>query len=268
MAERLLGQGRDAEAVAVWQRYYARRFLRGGRDFPGVADAAGLRAALAGERARRNVAFLAATRRLAEQRVTDAWQVHFYESWENVPALLAFLRQTLPPAYPLQVWEAGNFWPGGPGDQRVRAAEVTKVVALLLAGGVRPVIWLPLAYNPGLREDELRLGLLDPSGAVRPAGEAVAGMAAAAAGASWRPVPPGPVSGVALTRGTRTTLVVWSDRGATLPGPADHGASAHGVTGQAVPWGPSGLRLGQEPVLISVAADAEAALQLLARAAG
>ena len=261
MADRLLAAGRDADALATYQRYYARRFLKGGGDFPQVRDADGLRRVLASESAQRALAFVAATRRLAEDHVVDAWQLHFYESWDNLPALVDFLHQTLPAGFGVQAWEVGSFWPGGPQDQRLRADEVTKAVTTLLAGGVRPVIWLPLASS---RDDELRFGLLAPDGSVRPAGEIVADLAAAGRGAVMRPVGRDGVSGVAFGQGGRSTLVIWSDHGVTLPAASAPGLDARTLDGGApVAWGGSGLRLGPQPVRISVARKLEDALKLL-----
>jgi hypothetical protein len=265
MADRLLAAGHDAEAVGAYQRYYARRFLKGGRDLPRVRDAAGLRRVLADSGTRRDLAFLDVSRRLAQERVVDAWQLHFYESWDNLPALMGYLRETLPPAFPVQAWEVGNFWPGGPQDQRLRAEEVTKAVATLLAEGVRPVIWLPLAYNPTNRDEEIRLGLVAPDGTVRAAGQVVASLAAAGRGAVLRPVGKDGVSGVAFGQRDRSTLVVWSDRGVTLPaaGAPDFEVRTLDDGHAPVAGGGSGLRLGPEPVRITVARKLEDALKLL-----
>jgi hypothetical protein len=156
------------------------------------------------------------TQRLARQHVVDGYQLHFYEPWDNVPALVAYLHDTLPPSFPIQAWEVGAFWPGGPADPETLAAAVTKTVAGLLGGGVRRVIWLPLAYNPGRRQDgELRFGLLDPNG------------------------------------------------GATLPAPRTPGSKATGLTGEPLPLGPGGLRLGRQPVLVTVPAGLAEAVRMV-----
>jgi hypothetical protein len=264
IADRLLAQGRGDEAVAVYQRYYARR----GPQFEQVASEDELRRVLAEPQVRQSLAYLAATQRLARDQVIDAYQLHFYEPWENVPALLAYLRDTLPPELPIEAWEVGIFWRGGPqdqrDDQRLRADEATKVVALLLAGGVHRVTWLPLAaHQEGDDGGELHFGLLDESGAVRPAGEAVKELSAAAGGSAWRGLPTGLVSGVAFGRGRRSTLVIWSDHSATVPGPPRPGMKAMAVDGAPVPWGADGLRLGSEPVLVSVPLGLEDAVRLV-----
>jgi hypothetical protein len=261
IAEHLLAQGRTDEAVAAYRRYYTRR----GSQFPEVADAGQLRQALAGELPRRALAYMAASQRLAKAGVLDAWQLHFYESWENVPALLAYLRDTLPADLPIEALEVGMFWRQGSGDQRLRAAEATKTVALLLAGGVQRIIWLPLATSREVTDEdgELRFGLLDGNGAVRPAGAAVRSIAAAAAGAKARQPATGSVSGVALTRNGSTTMVLWSDTGATLANPNRPGSKATAAGGAPVSWDPGGLRLGSEPVMATVPLTVDEALRLL-----
>lgn len=295
IADKLLRRGRDAEAVAAYQRYYQRRFDRRGRDFPEVGDPAELRIALGGQQARRNLAFMAVANQLAERKVVDVRQLHFYESWDNLPAVLAYLGGALPAGFPVQAWEVGMFWPkgsaadatpnaaeatpnaaeatptageaptgqatpaagqGAPTGEQARADELAKAVSLLLAGGVRPVIWLPLAFDPaGRHADEPRYGLLDPGGAVRPAGAAFLQLATMAAGASsWQGIARGDVTGVAFSHGSSTSMVVWSQRGGTLqlaPRPAGH---AELLGGGRVPWGAEGIAVGADPLLVTTGA--------------
>jgi len=264
IADDLLRRGRAAEAVAAYQRYYSRRFQRRGRDFPEVADEAGLRAALARPEARRSLAFLEVANRLAGQRVVDVRQLHFYESWDNLPALLGYVRAAVPPGFPLQAWEVGMFWPGGNGDATARAGELVKTVSLLLAAGVRPLIWLPLAFDPGGRHaGEPRYGLLEPDGRPRPAAAAFQRLAAAATGAtSWEGVTGRDLAGVVFGRGGSSALVVWSERGAALHLKSQPGGLAEQVTGGQVPWGREGLQVGAQPLLITLRSGADGAALL------
>ncbi len=264
IADDLLRRGRAAEAVAAYQRYYSRRFQRRGRDFPEVADEAGLRAALARPEARRSLAFLEVANRLARQRVVDVRQLHFYESWDNLPALLGYVRAAVPPGFPLQAWEVGMFWPGGNGDATARAGELVKTVSLLLAAGVRPLIWLPLAFDPGGRHaGEPRYGLLEPDGRPRPAAAAFQRLAAAATGAtSWEGVTGRDLAGVVFGRGGSSALVVWSERGAALHLKSQPGGLAEQVTGGQVPWGREGLQVGAQPLLITLRSGADGAALL------
>jgi len=100
IADELLRRGRAAEAVAAYQRYYQRRFDRRAHDFPEVGDPGELRVALQGQQAQRNLAFMAVANQLAERKVVDVRQLHFYEPWDNLPAVLAYLRGVLRPASP------------------------------------------------------------------------------------------------------------------------------------------------------------------------
>jgi hypothetical protein len=266
IAKRLLDNGKPREAVAAYQHYYARRFPVRGRKLPQVSDEGELRAALQGEQAATNLAYLQLADRLAARKVVDIRQLHFYESWDNVPALLDYLKASLPPRFPVQAWEVGMFWVGGADQPDARADEVVKTVSSLLAGQVRPVIWLPLAFDPGGRHTgEPRYGLLDPDGAVRPAGDAVRSIAAAAGQASSvRAVRTSSVSGVAFGGAGRTTLVVWSDGGeAIVSPPPGENAKAETVAGESLAWGSDGLRLDAKPVLLTVPIAPDHAVRLL-----
>lgn len=185
IALRLLDRGQPRAAVDAYRRYYARRFAVRGDDFPEVDDEAELRDALGGAQPRRNLEFLEATMRLAHDGVVDAYQLHFYERWDNVPALMAYLEAELPSNVPVDAWEVGMFWPGAPHeDDALLAAEAAKTVILLLGAGARSVIWLPGAHNPDSErfDDETLFGLVEPDGAIRPLGHAFARVAEAAAG--------------------------------------------------------------------------------------
>jgi hypothetical protein len=256
IANRLLQEGHDGEAVSSYQRYYARRSAGSYRP---VSSAGELRSVLASETARRSLDFLAASQRLAAHHVVDVYQLHFYESWQNVPALLDYLRASLPPSFSVQAWEVGMFWPSGPDDPRLRAAEVTKTAVQLLGSGVRPVIWLPLSPGPG----EIRYSLLNDDGSVRPAGIAVQQLAAATTGATAQVVDTAEVSGVAFTRSGQSTMVLWSDGDATLAAPPGPGAQAETAGGAPLSWGSSGLNLGTDPVIVTVRGKLQDALRLV-----
>ncbi|MGZ4666268.1 MAG: hypothetical protein ACXV5Q_14865, partial [Frankiaceae bacterium] len=214
----LLGQGRDDEAVEAYRRYYVRRFPVRRSELPAVSDVGQLREVLKSDQARRNLAYLAAARDLALRRVVDVRQLHFYEPWNNVPLLLEYLRTQLPAGMPIEAWEVGLFWAdGAPGDE-ARADEVVKVTTGLLAGGVRQVTWLPLAFDPtGRHSDEPRYGLLDPDGSVRASGQAFRSLAEISGGATVRGVHSAKLVGAAFGRAGGTTFVVWSSNGSTVP---------------------------------------------------
>jgi hypothetical protein len=180
IARRLLDEGHDNDAVSTYQRYYARRFPVRAQQLPQVSDPSELRSVLATGQAARNLDYFDATVRLAHQKVIDVFEIHFYEKWDNVPALTDVLHATLPPSLPVQAWEVGQFWPNAPNDEQVHADELSRAVTGLLDGGVQRVIWLPLGYNPnGRNASELRFGLVDPDGRVRESGRVFAEIAAA-----------------------------------------------------------------------------------------
>ena len=265
IAQHLLGQGRDTEAVAAYRRYYTRRADGQGDPESQVADTDQLRTALDSEQSRRNLDMLAATLRLARNKVIDAYQLHFYESWDNLPALLAYLHEELPPSFPIEAWEVGMFWRDGSGDERERAGEVVKAVTTLLAGGVRRVIWLPLAYNAesGDERGEIRYGLLQPDGRPRLAGAALRGVARASSSAASRAVSTEEVTGIVLGRKGQSTLVLWSDRGANLSKAKQAELRVQGMDGRQLPAVPGALRLTSQPVFITVMAAPSEALRVV-----
>jgi hypothetical protein len=260
IADRLLRAGAGTEAVAAYNRYYAQRFSTRSSEFPRVADVAGLQHALAGTQAQRDLALLSATRQLEVEGTVNVRQLHYYEDWSALPDLVSFLQATVPSSVPVQAWEVGAFSPDVSATSTQRAAAVTKATGLLLAGGIRPVIWLPLAVDPGGRHaDEPRYGLLDPSGAVRPAGAAFARLAQAGRGVTVRGLTP-PFSGVILGASSHSMVLLWDDTSSrALQRPAAL-TEANDVTGAPVSWPSGGLRVGALPVVLQLATSVTSAL--------
>lgn len=264
IAARLLDSGSDAAAVAAYNRYYAARFATRSADFPAASDATALRQTLRGAQAQRDLAVQAATRQLEADGTLDVRQLHFYESWQAIPDLLAYLHATVPAATPVQAWEVGRYSSAGSRDAVVAAADVVKTTASLLSGGVRPVIWLPLVVNPhGRHAAEPRYGLVDPSGTVRSAGAAFAALATAARGATVVPLA-GPFGGVAIGDSTSSLIIAWSGSAPQrLTRPAGPAVAAD-LTGQRLTWPATGLAVGGMPVLARVAAPVETAARVAA----
>ncbi|MFI6159125.1 hypothetical protein ACIA59_04180 [Micromonospora haikouensis] len=255
VADRLLRAGQPDQAVAAYQAYFQRRIGTRGRLIPAVADPTALRAALDNTQNSRNLAYLAVTEKLLDDRVVDVRQLHFYEHFSGVPALLDYLRAETPAGVPVQAWEVGQFWKDGADDAAARGDEMVKVVSLLVAAGIHEVLWLPLAYNPDNRAGaEVRYGLLDPDGTQRQAGAMLAALAAAARDATVEPVNAKGLTGVAFRRGAESTLVVWSTTGGTVSLPA-----TAGVTGGPVGADPAArtgaLPIGPSPVLLRAKGD-------------
>ncbi|WP_374968284.1 hypothetical protein [Terrabacter sp. BE26] len=233
IAKRLLDEGKTDDAVTAWNTYYARRIGTRGDQIAAVHDAAGLRAALASPQAARNLQYLALAESLQKDKVVDIRQVHFYESWDAAPAFVDYLKATTPAGMPIEAWEVGQFLKDGSLTEDQRAQEMVKTVSILLAGGIRRVLWLPLVMNPtGRNSEEPRYGLLDPDGSTRLTGTAFETMARASAGATASPISGKGLSGVALEKNGRTTAFVWSAGGdvriSLLPGESVRQVGAQG----------------------------------------
>ncbi|KIR61128.1 hypothetical protein [Micromonospora haikouensis] len=255
VADRLLRAGQPDQAVAAYQAYFQRRIGTRGRLIPAVADPAALRAALDNAQNSRNLAYLAVTEKLLDDRVVDVRQLHFYEHFSGVPALLDYLRAETPAGVPVQAWEVGQFWKDGADDAAARGDEMVKVVSQLVAGGIHEVLWLPLAYNPDNRAGaEVRYGLLDPDGTQRQAGAMLAALAAAARDATVEPVHAKGLTGVAFRRGAESTLVVWSITGGTVSLPASADVTG-GPVGADPPARTGALPIGPSPVLLRAKGD-------------
>jgi len=210
IAQSLLDQAKDDQAVTAYNLYYSRRFGTRGDQLPEVRDVAGLRTVLHSDQGARNLAYLAQATALAERHVVDIRQVHFYEKYDAVPLLFDYLRAHTPRGVPIEAWEVGRF--SKSGNDAGAEAEMVKTVSQFLALGADVVIWLPLAFNDkGRNADEPRIGLLDPDGTVRQLGTQFAAMAGAARGASVVPIMNRGLSGVGLERSGSTTLFLWAD---------------------------------------------------------
>lgn len=229
VADRLLQAGHPEEAVRAYATYFARRVGTRGEQLPAVSDDAELRAVLDSEQGRRNLAYLRATEQLLREGTVDVRQVHFYEWWTAVPALLDYVHATTPTGVPVEAWEVGSFWVGASGDDAERADEMLRTLALLVAGGVRRALWLPLAVHAdNWRGEEVRYGLLDPDGRLRATGAAAKLLVALSRGAAVHAVHRGGLDGVAFRTAGRTALVVWSSDENEVPvrlGPGARAAS-------------------------------------------
>ncbi len=210
-ADALLTAGDEDGAIEAWNTYYERRIGTRGDKIPQVQDAAELQTALDSEQGRRNLAYLRVVRELAEEGTTEVRQVHFYETWQAVPLLFDYLHANTPADVPLEMWEVGRFARGQDTDPQEGADEVVQTVSLMLAEGAAMVIWLPLAYDPtGRNSDEPRLGLLEPDGASRPAGEVFEAMALAARGATATEIDSDGLLGIGFDGPDGSTAFVWS----------------------------------------------------------
>lgn len=251
IARRLLQQGQTDQAVQAYQSYYQLRFgTRSPNRLPQARSVDELRQALDSSVIAHGLTFLDADNTLVQRHIVQVRQVHFYEPWNNVPALVDYLHHVTPSDVPLEAWEVGQFQEGGSPDAGQRSADMVKTVCELLSGGVRRVVWLPLAYNPNNHTgQESHYGLLDPDGTVRGAGRAFAGIATAAAGSTIRLVRKGELVGSSFQHGSQTTLIVWST-GSPARVAARSGAQAGPVGASGSATGGSGITVSMTPVMI------------------
>jgi hypothetical protein len=255
MAEALLAEGKVDEAIAAYDRYYERRFARREEDFPRADDEGQLRDALATEQSARNRSFAEATFRLARDGVIDAFQLHFYERWDNVPGLMAYLDSALPDGMPIEVWEAGLFWPDFDGNDELVAGETARLVYLLLAHGATRVVYLPLKSNTANTEDEVRFGLIDAEYRPRAGYETVARLAefARQGGGDWSDVS-GRARAVVGDGGPGAQALIWSEEGdLALDAPNVTVTSLDGKASQPA----AGTQLGSAPMVATAPSAAD-----------
>ncbi len=218
IADWLLREGREKEALAAYNAYYERRIGTRGDQIVEVKTRADLETALQSEQGARNLTYLNVMRDLATRKVVDIRQIHFYEKYSSVPQLFAYLRAHTPTGTPIQAWEVGNFDKSGQTtDDAAKTEEVVKTMSLVLAEGATVAIWLPLAFDPGGRNaDEPRFGLLDPDGRPREAGLIFASMVEASRGAKAVKISADGVAGVGFDKDGSSTAFVWSDQRAVV----------------------------------------------------
>lgn len=259
LADWLLRAGREADAIAAYNRYYERRFGTRGDQITEARDRAGLEAALTSEQGARNLTYLKVMEDLAKRKVVDVRQIHFYEMHTSVPDLFAFLRATTPASTPIEAWEVGSFFKDTQSDSAERSQEVLKTMSLVLAEGARVAVWLPLAFDPGGRNsDEPRYGLLEPDGAVRESGKLFQAMVEAARGAKAVKVAHGTVTGVGFEKNGTTTAFVWADKPATLTLKPGESAVPAGGTGA----GSTGrVTVGSAPMQLRLKSDVKTFLE-------
>lgn len=267
LARRLIDEGKPEEALRSYQRYYARRFANAQFVYPRANSVEDLNRALSSDVAHRAQRFLDATIALYRDRIVDGFQLHYYDPWTELPAVLDYLRDRLGPDSLIEAWEVGVAWPGPDYDASEHAAEVVKLFSTLLGAGVRRAIYLPVAFTPGgQRADELVRGLVEPDGTVRPAGDAYVELLSVAKGETSRTrISAGRFRGLAFSAGPRTTLVLWAEGEATLP--ETLAADVRDLRGR--PLQPkSGVAVTGMPVVVSGEWPVQDALAALASAPG
>lgn len=265
----MVAAGRAQEAVAYYQAYYERRFVRKQFVFKPVANVAELQAVLDSRPAKRAVSFLNVTFKSAG--LIDGYQLHYYEQPRHLDTVLDFVHRgvaTTRPGIPIEAWEVGLAWPGDSFDMKVAAVETAKLFGIGFGAGIRTMVYLPAAYRPGgLRPEEIWRGLWEPDGSPRPAAGTFAQVASASSGDAvvTLPVSAKALRGVVFGHpGSSSTLLAWStsDAEVALQVPGTVTAVRDSSGGDLDSSQP--LRVGPDPVFV----EAEVPPQVLAAAAG
>lgn len=253
VAEGLLSQGREAEAVSTYQTYYKRRFgtRAGAASIEQVASPAELRKELARPGPARAISFMRTIDGLVADGVFQIRQVHYYETWQALPATLAHIRGNTPDAVPMELWELGIWDDDRTVSEEKRTAEVVQATVIALAAGVEKVLWLPLLDNPNGRLAATLYGLVGPEGEIRGSSSAFILLAQAAGDALVEPVEDDGLMGATFDS-SPPTMVAWATAGevnlVAVPGAA--GTTLDDQT-QVSAMGPAATTVGSQPVLIT-----------------
>jgi hypothetical protein len=247
----LLARNKPDEALAAYQRYYARRHSSRTKDYPEITSVAELQGLVATDKWKYNEAIIEATLGLANDGVIDRLQTHFYERWDAAPLLVSFVRAKIPAAMPIEAWEVGLFDVDDSMPEAQLSEEVTKTVSQLLAYGVARVLWLPLAADPnGTGGEEKRFGLLEPDGTPRLVANAYEQLVKVTTGATLQPLDSKGLMGFVSRQGDKATVVAWASD-APVQAEWATGASALGST-TTTAGGATGI--GTSPVMVEVPA--------------
>jgi hypothetical protein len=254
MAAEMLEAGREREALDLYNAYYTRRTDGDGSRFPAVADVPALREVVqssAGIRAREA---LRLTFALASAGVVDAYQLHYYEPAELAPTILDWIKAHVPANTKIDAWEAGVAWPGADYDEAGHAAQAARLFGELLRGGVRRVVYLPLAYSPAPNKTQIFRGLLDPDGQELPAAATYRELIRLTSDAVVETLDVGSVHGIVAEHDGRAIALVWGDGTGELPADPETGLAITDSRGESIPSVP---RPGARPLLVEIRGSAE-----------
>jgi hypothetical protein len=153
VAQSLVDDGRDDEALAFYRRYYVRRQASPTFVFPPVNSVDALRDVLRGDQAKRYTDYFDATEQLADAGFIDAFQLHYYEPWRELTRVLSVIRDAIGTRLPIEAWEVGVAWPGDDYSPRMQATETRQLLTALLERDVRRAIYLPVSFSPNRGRD-------------------------------------------------------------------------------------------------------------------
>lgn len=266
VADGLISQGKEAEAVDFYQTYYERRFgtRSGDASIDAVSSPEELREELVRPGPVRAISYMRAIDELFAQGVFQVRQVHFYENWQALPMTLDYIRGNTPDDVPMEMWELGIWHDDRTIPEDQRTAEVVKATVIALGAGVQKVLWLPLLDNPNGRQGATLYGLVSPSGEPRGSLNSYMLLARAAADhAIVAPVASERVMGATFDS-TSSTLVAWASMG-EVPLPPISDATGTILDDQTLMSGTGDVpvTLGSQPVLMTTSGAVTAFDELL-----
>lgn len=253
-------RGDPRRALRTYRSYYARRLAGDASRFPAVSGVPALREVLRTATARRAVRAVGVTTSLANAGVVDGYQLHYYEPAAQLRPVLRFLERRLRRGVPVEAWEIGTAWPGPSYAAGRQATELFRIVGVLLAAGVRPLVHLPVAYSGAPGKQQVFRGLVESDGSLLPAGSGWVALNRALGSLRGRPVQRagGRLTGAVWRTGSREAALVWARRGSVRLGAADVRAVLD-ARGARVPGPPV---VGRAPVLVLGSAGGQLARSL------
>lgn len=231
IAASLLDEGREEEALAFYQAYYERRQAADLSRFEQVATVEELRRVVESNRGSHAIEAVQASIELVEEGTVDVYQLHFYESTDVLPDLLAWLDERLPEDASVQGWEVGVAWPGESYSEEEQSNEVARLLGTLVSGGHDPAVYLPVAFTPAPGKPQVFRGLVEPDGTPLPAATAFNDvLLATATGPVVDLTDDNGLRGFAAEGETETAAIIWAEPGSGLVLDVD-GLSVHRVDG-------------------------------------
>lgn len=259
----LLRDGRPKEALAFYQQYFQRRQDGGVSRFPRADSVQDLEDVIASPEGVRAQAAVNGALLLANEGVIDAYQLHFYEDPVLLATVLAWVRDRLPSEFPIEAWETGVAWPGDSYSEEAHANDTLRLLTELVAEGVAPAVYLPVAFTKAGDKKHVFRGLVEPDGTELPAAAAYR-LVRGLAGAQWQPVGGEALTGIVAADGQGEVAVVWSTGpGAATVASNDSIVEAANLAGETFA---QPLVIGQDPVIIRSTSGASTLLELLAAA--
>lgn len=250
IADTLLKEGRDQEAIQFVNEYYANFPI--GRQPIHVSSAADIQQFIEDDPILQRV--LEWMPMLFANQSRDALQIHFYNGWQKLLPVIEWVRQQQQAAGVdrlVELWELGYGWQNPDTlDRTAQAQDTVKLLAISAGEGSRFTIYWPLLDKVERRTP----GLLYTSGELTPAGVAyrvTVQMLAGSTSAQRVDLGNPAVWAYRFTRDGRDTYVVWGTASATVSLPIEAATvTITDVSGNASSGDPKALAVGASPVFV------------------